>query len=142
MLGLRSPRGGRPLVSEYDDRQFVGIDLHRRRTVIVRQSESGEQLGSTRIVNDPAALAREIGKAGAEPEAVVGAAYNWCPRDSTARTDSQRANTTHRYRPHSKTPSEPACVNRAVGIVTGTERACDRPCGRRAPASARRPRPA
>ena len=26
-------------MSEYDGRQFVGIDLHRRRTVIVRQSE-------------------------------------------------------------------------------------------------------
>ena len=94
-------------------------------------------------MNDPAALAREIGKAGAEPEVVLEATYSWCPRDSTARTDSQRANTTHRYRPHSlQTPSEPACVNRSVGIVTGTERDCDRPCGRRAPASARRRRPA
>ena len=32
-------------MNEYDGRQFVGIDLHRRRTVIVRQSETGEQLG-------------------------------------------------------------------------------------------------
>jgi len=31
-------------MDEYDGRQFVGIDLHRRRSVIVRQSESGEQL--------------------------------------------------------------------------------------------------
>ena len=31
-------------MNEYDGRQFVGIDLHRRRTVIVRQSETGEQL--------------------------------------------------------------------------------------------------
>src|SRR3954467_2896929 len=77
MLGLRSPRGGRPLVSEYDDRQFVGIDLHRRRTVIVRQSESGEQLGSVRIVNDPLALAGEIGKAGPAPEVVLEATYGW-----------------------------------------------------------------
>ena len=51
-------------MSEYDGRQFVGIDLHRRRTVIVRQSESGEHLETRRIVNDPLALAREIGKAG------------------------------------------------------------------------------
>ena len=34
-------------MSEYDGQQFVGIDLHRRRTVIVRQSETGEQLGVT-----------------------------------------------------------------------------------------------
>ena len=34
-------------MNDYDGRQFVGIDLHRRRTVIVRQSETGEQLGST-----------------------------------------------------------------------------------------------
>ena len=42
-------------MDEYDGRQFVGIDLHRRRSVIVRQSESGEQLSVVRIVNDPVA---------------------------------------------------------------------------------------
>jgi hypothetical protein len=40
-------------MDEYDGMQFVGIDLHRRRSVIVRQSESGEQLSAVRIVNDP-----------------------------------------------------------------------------------------
>ena len=64
-------------MSEYDGRQFVGIDLHRRRTVIVRQSESGEQLGWVRIVNDPLALAREIGAAGPAPEVVLEATYGW-----------------------------------------------------------------
>ena len=43
-------------MNEYDGRQFVGIDLHRQRSVIVRQSESGEQLSAVRIVNDPVAL--------------------------------------------------------------------------------------
>ena len=38
-------------MDEYDGRQFVGIDLHRQRSVIVRQSESGEQLSAVRIVN-------------------------------------------------------------------------------------------
>jgi hypothetical protein len=65
------------MVSEYDGRQFVGIDLHRRRTVIVRQSETGEQLGSVRIVNDPLALAREVGEAGPAPEVVLEATYGW-----------------------------------------------------------------
>jgi hypothetical protein len=33
-------------VSEaYAGRQVVGIDLHRRRSVIVRMTESGERLG-------------------------------------------------------------------------------------------------
>ena len=64
-------------MSEYDGRQFVGIDLHRRRTVIVRHSETGEHLATKRIVNDPLALAREIGKAGPEPEVVLEATYGW-----------------------------------------------------------------
>ena len=38
-------------MDEYDGRQFVGIDLHRQRSVIERQSESGEQLSAVRIVN-------------------------------------------------------------------------------------------
>jgi hypothetical protein len=49
-------------VSEYDGKQFVGIDLHRHRSVIVRQTVAGEQL--TRIGNDPIASAEEIAKAG------------------------------------------------------------------------------
>ena len=49
-------------MDEYDGRQFVGIDLHRQRSVIVRQSESGEQLSAVRIVNDPVAL--ELARAG------------------------------------------------------------------------------
>jgi hypothetical protein len=78
MLGLRkSTHEGRPLVSEYDGRQFVGIDLHRRRTVIVRHTESGEQLDCVRITNDPLSLAREIGKAGPAPEVVLEATYGW-----------------------------------------------------------------
>ncbi|MDH6465153.1 hypothetical protein M2302_005354, partial [Micromonospora sp. A200] len=28
--------------AEYDGRQIVGIDLHRRRSVIVRMTETGE----------------------------------------------------------------------------------------------------
>ena len=46
-------------VDEYDGRQFVGIDLHRRRSVIVRMTPEGERLGSTvRIDNDPFELAQ------------------------------------------------------------------------------------
>ena len=49
----------------YDGRQIVGIDLHRRRSVVVR------------IDNEPMALAAEIAKAGEQPEVVLEATYGW-----------------------------------------------------------------
>ena len=64
-------------MDEYDVRQFVGIDLHRQRSVIVRQSESGEQLSAVRIVNDPVALGLELERAGTDPEVVLEATYGW-----------------------------------------------------------------
>src|ERR1700758_1216835 len=64
-------------MNEYDGRQFVGIDLHRQRSVIVRQSESGEQLSAVRIVNDPVALHLQLEDAGADPEVVLEATYGW-----------------------------------------------------------------
>ena len=45
-------------MSEYAGKQFVGIDLHRRRSVIVRTTESGEVLESVRILNDVESLDR------------------------------------------------------------------------------------
>jgi transposase len=65
-------------VSEYDATQVVGIDLRRRRSVIVWQSVSGERLGVVRIPNDPSTLAGEIAKAGEHPEVVLEATYGWC----------------------------------------------------------------
>jgi transposase len=64
-------------MDEYDGKQFVGIDLHRQRSVIVRQSESGEQLSAVRIVNDPVALQLELERAGTDPEVVLEATYGW-----------------------------------------------------------------
>ena len=64
-------------MDEYDGKQFVGIDLHRQRSVIVRQSESGEQLSAVRIINDPVALGLEIERAGPNPEVVLEATYGW-----------------------------------------------------------------
>ncbi len=63
--------------AEYAGRQFVGIDLHRRRSVIVRQTETGEQISVVRIDNDPVALGLEIAKAGPDPEVVLEATYGW-----------------------------------------------------------------
>ena len=62
---------------DYDGRQYVGIDLHRRRSVIVRMTRDGEQLGWVRIDNDPVALGLELAKAGPDPEVVLEATYGW-----------------------------------------------------------------
>jgi hypothetical protein len=63
---------------DYDGgRRYVGIDLHRRRSVIVRMTPDGEQLGWVRIDNDPVALGLELAKAGPDPEVVLGATYGW-----------------------------------------------------------------
>ena len=35
----------------YEGQQFVGMDLHRRRSVLVRMTETGEHLETVRIVN-------------------------------------------------------------------------------------------
>ena len=59
------------------ERQYVGIDLHRRRSVIVRRTDAGETLDVVRIENDPVALALEVAKAGPDPEVVLEATYGW-----------------------------------------------------------------
>jgi hypothetical protein len=65
------------MLAEYDGRQVVGIDLHRRRSVIVRMTEAGEHLATVRIANDPVALGAEIAKAGESPQVVLEATYGW-----------------------------------------------------------------
>jgi transposase len=57
--------------------EYVGIDFHRRRSVVVRLSEGGERLSVTRIDNTPAALAAAVTAAGDHPEVVIEATYGW-----------------------------------------------------------------
>ncbi|MGH9260051.1 MAG: IS110 family transposase, partial [Acidimicrobiales bacterium] len=59
------------------DRQYVGIDLHGRRSVIVRLSGAGEKLSSVRVANDPLAIAGAAAEAGPDPEVVVEATCGW-----------------------------------------------------------------
>jgi hypothetical protein len=59
------------------DKQYVAIDLHRRRSLIVRQSESGEELSVVRIDNDPVALSLAVAEAGPNPEVAIDATYDW-----------------------------------------------------------------
>lgn len=64
-------------MSEYDGSQFVGIDLHRRRSVIVRTTQGGEQLEAVRITNDLDSLAAVMARAGEAPQVVLEATYGW-----------------------------------------------------------------
>jgi len=59
------------------DRQIVGMDLHRRRSVLVRMNQDGERLETVRIVNDVDRLADVIARAGESPEVVLEATYGW-----------------------------------------------------------------
>ncbi|HKO33089.1 MAG TPA: transposase, partial [Candidatus Limnocylindria bacterium] len=61
----------------YEGRQIVGMDLHRRRSVLVRMTETGEHLETVRISNDPEYLAQVLARAGEAPEVVLEATYGW-----------------------------------------------------------------
>ena len=61
----------------YDGRQVVGIDLHRRRSVLVRMTGDGRRLSTARITNSPAELRRAIAAAGTTPRFVLEATYGW-----------------------------------------------------------------
>ena len=62
---------------QYAGRQIVGMDLHRRRSVLVRMTETGERLETVRILNDPERLAAVMARAGEAPEVVLEATYGW-----------------------------------------------------------------
>ena len=61
----------------YSGRQIVGMDLHRRRSVLVRMTETGEALETVRISNDPEYLGQVMARAGEHPEVVLEATYGW-----------------------------------------------------------------
>jgi transposase len=61
----------------YDGRQVVGMDLHRRRSVLVRMTEDGRKLGTAKITNSPQELRKEIARAGKHPMIVLEATYGW-----------------------------------------------------------------
>ena len=65
----------------YEGKQRVGIDVHRRRSVLVRMSEAGEKLETIRISNDPDRLREVIARSGEAPEVVLEACYGWVRRE-------------------------------------------------------------
>ena len=65
-------------MDEYGGRQYVGIDLHKRRSVIVRMTRDGERIGRpVRIDSDPFELAAQVASWGEDPEVVLEATYGW-----------------------------------------------------------------
>jgi transposase len=59
------------------ERQYVGIDLHRRTSTIYRMSADGEMLGSVRIPSQPLELTEAMAEAGEAPEVVLESTYGW-----------------------------------------------------------------
>jgi transposase len=59
------------------EREYVGIDFHRRRSVIVRMNGAGEKLSTIRVANDPLTIAAAVAEAGPDPEVVLEATYGW-----------------------------------------------------------------
>ena len=56
---------------------YVGIDLHRRRSVAVCLNERGDRLWWRRIENSPQTLAEVVAEAGPFPEVVIEATWGW-----------------------------------------------------------------
>jgi transposase len=56
---------------------YVGIDLHRRRSVVVVLNEDGDRVSWCRIDNTPANLAAEVVAAGEHAEVAMEATWGW-----------------------------------------------------------------
>jgi transposase len=59
------------------EKEYVGIDLHRRRSVIVRVGNDGSHLSTVRVENDPTEVLAALAAAGPHPEVVVEATYGY-----------------------------------------------------------------
>jgi transposase len=58
-------------------RQFVGVDLHLHRSVIVRIDDRGRELECVRIENSVSGLVAEVAKAGQRAPVAIEATYGW-----------------------------------------------------------------
>jgi transposase len=61
----------------YAGKQIVGIDVNRRRSVLVRMTGAGQRLETVRISNGPEYLPAVMTRAGEPPEVVLEATYGW-----------------------------------------------------------------
>jgi transposase len=77
------------------ERRYVGIDLHRRRSVIVTMDQGGEVLSSVRIENDPVAMSLAVAEAGEGAEVAFEATYGWYWLAELLRADGHRVHMAH-----------------------------------------------
>jgi transposase len=57
--------------------EYVGIDLHRRRSVIYRMDENGEKIDSVRVSNEPMNFAEKVSAAPMGSDVIIEATYGW-----------------------------------------------------------------
>ncbi len=65
------------MTGAYDGREVVGMDLHRRRSVLARMTPDGRKLETMQITNSPEELRRQIARAGVSPQVAVETTYAW-----------------------------------------------------------------
>jgi hypothetical protein len=72
--------------------QYVGIDLHRRRSVLVRRDDAGNTLSAERIDNtDLLAFEKTLLEAGEHPDVVLEASYGWVRHEAPHDRVGERA---------------------------------------------------
>jgi transposase len=59
------------------EKEYVGIDLHRRRSVIYRMDQAGEKIDSVRVDNEPSQFAQAVSVAPVGSDVIVEATYGW-----------------------------------------------------------------
>jgi hypothetical protein len=69
-------------------RQYVAVDLHAARPMIVRENHAGEEVGVVRIDNSAMELARALADAGPNPEVAIG--WRWPASSSPSSTRPAR----------------------------------------------------
>jgi hypothetical protein len=62
-LGGAKPKPSTKKGLRVQEQQYVGIDPHRRRSVIVRMNDAGEVLSVTKVANDPVQMSMAIAEA-------------------------------------------------------------------------------
>ena len=76
-------------------RRYVGIDLHRRRSVVVTMDEAGDVLSAVRIPNDPVAMSIAVAEAGEGAEVAFEATYGWYWLADLLKTDGHHLHLAH-----------------------------------------------
>ena len=76
-------------------RRYVGIDLHRRRSVVVTMDNDGDVLSAVRIPNDPVAMSIAVAEAGEGAEVAFEATYGWYWLADLLKTDGHHLHMAH-----------------------------------------------